>query len=74
MAEHHEGTELRAWIILGLIVAGILLKGIFAFTAVGDRGQPDWAYRPVPDVPGQSAYAIYEKLPFPQHVKGREGD
>lgn len=74
MTEHTEGSERRSWIIVGLIVAGILLKGIFAFVAVGDRGQPDWAYRPVKDVPGQSAYAVYEKLPHPQHVRGRKGE
>ena len=72
--EHHEGSELRSWIYIALIVAGILLKGIFSYTVVGDMGQPDWAYRPVPDVPGESPYAMYEKLPHSQHVRGREGE
>jgi hypothetical protein len=28
----------------------------------------------VKDVPGESPYAIYEYLPFPQHVEGHESD
>jgi hypothetical protein len=52
----------------------ILIQGLFAFSVVGDRGQPDWDYRPVKDVPGESPYAVYEKLPYPQHVRGAEGE
>lgn len=56
------------------MLAVILGKGLFSFSIVGDRGQPDWAYRPVPDVPGQSAYAVYPLQPFPQHVRGAMGE
>ena len=69
-----EKSEKRSWVILGLILAFILTKGILAFVMVGDRGQPDWAYRAVRDVPGESPYAVYEKLPNPQHVRGSEGE
>jgi len=51
-----------------------LAKGFFSFLLVGDRGQPTWDYRPVRDVPAQSPYAIYEPLPYPQHVKGQRGE
>jgi len=41
---------------------------------VGDRGQPTWDYRPVPDIPGESPYAVYDVMPFPQHVRGAAGE
>ena len=62
------------WIVIILLTFFILFKGALSFLVVGDMGQPDWAFRPVPDVPGESPYAIYEQLPFPQHVKGAEGE
>jgi hypothetical protein len=62
------------WIVIILLALFILFKGALSFLVVGDMGQPDWAFRPVPDVPGESPYAIYEPLPFPQHVKGAEGE
>jgi hypothetical protein len=70
-------TELSAWVTWGLVfllALFVLLKGAFTFVVVGDLGQPTWDYRPVKDVPGQSPYAIYEPLPFPQHVRGPEGE
>ena len=51
----------------------ILGKGFLSFFVVADRGQPDWDYRPLPDVPGESAYAIYAAMPHPQHVRGPGG-
>jgi len=68
------GSEARTWTAVMLAVLLILFKGWLAFTLVGDRGQPTWAYRPVKDVPGESPYAIYEVLPFPQHIRGAEGE
>ena len=62
------------WVVIFLLFLMILVKGFFAFVMVGDPGQPTWDYRPVKDVPGQSAYAIYEPLPYPQHVKGQKGE
>ena len=62
------------WVVVVLLLAVILVKGLFAFFVVGDRGQPTWDYRPVKDVPAQSPYAIYEPLPYPQHVRGPKGD
>ena len=65
---------LVTWVVILFCMLLILIQGLFTFSVVGDRGQPDWDYRPVKDVPGESPYAMYEKLPYPQHVKGAEGE
>jgi hypothetical protein len=62
------------WIVIVLLLAWILGKGFFSFFVVGDLGQPTWNYRPVKDVPGESPYAVYQVLPYPQHVKGTKGE
>ncbi|MEW6670670.1 MAG: hypothetical protein AB1427_03155 [Thermodesulfobacteriota bacterium] len=70
-------TELAAvktWILVLLLALFVLVKGFFAFSVVGDLGQPAWDYRPVNDVPGESAYAVYGVMPFPQHVRGAGGE
>ena len=70
----YRSSAAATWaVIIGLLLL-ILIKGAFAFLAIGDRGQPTWDYRPVKDVPGESPYAIYEPLPHPQHVKGQKGE
>ena len=69
----HE-SEARTWALILLLVLLILLQGFFSLFVVQDRGQPTWDYRPVRDVPGESPYAIYPKLPYPQHVKGAGGE
>ena len=66
--------EMLDWIVIGLMVAFILVKRFYTFFWVGDLGQPTWDYRPVRDVPGESPYAIYELLPYPQHVRGAKGE
>ena len=67
-------SSFATWLVIFLLLAIILAKGFFSFLLVGDRGQPTWDYRPVSDVPAQSSYAIYEPLPYPQHVKGQRGE
>ncbi len=67
-------STLKTWAVIILLLALILGKGLFTFFVVGDKGQPDWDYRPVRDVPGESPYAIYQLLPHPQHVKGAKGE
>ena len=57
----HE-SETRTWALILLMVFLILLQGFFSLFVVQDRGQPSWDYRPVRDVPGESPYAIYQKL------------
>ncbi len=71
-AEHHVST-LRTWLLVAAMVGIVLFQGWLAFTVIGDRGQPDWDYRPVPDVPGESPYALYPPVPFPQHVSRPQG-
>ena len=70
----HEGRSATTWMVVVLLLVFILAKGFFSFLVVGDRGQPDWDYRPVPDTPGESPYAIYEVMPYPQHVRGAGGE
>ena len=76
--EHNENSHTesakRTWVWVFLLVAFILFKGYFTFAVVGDLGQPTWDYRPVKDVPGESPYAIYEPLPYPQHIRGEKGE
>ncbi|MGD8986221.1 MAG: hypothetical protein PVI53_19505, partial [Desulfobacteraceae bacterium] len=55
----HKESTLVTWVVILLCMLLILIKGLFAFSVVGDRGQPDWDYRPVKDVPGESPYAMY---------------
>jgi len=72
-----QSTELSAaktWILVFLLVLFVLVKGFFVLSVVGDRGQPTWDYRPVNDVPGESPYAVYDVMPFPQHVRGARGE
>jgi hypothetical protein len=68
-----KSSERTTWIVVVLLVLMILFKGALSFFVVGDLGQPTWDYRPVADVPGESPYAVYEPLPYPQHVLGPEG-
>jgi len=68
----HPSSAFKTWIIILLLVLIVLVQGGLSYFIIGDRGQPDWDYRPVKDVPGESPYAIYEPLPFPQHVKGEK--
>ncbi len=70
----HARSELSTWLVILMLLLFIFGKGIFTYLVVGDKGQPGWDYRPVPDVPGESPYAIYEPLPHRQHVRGRMGD
>ena len=69
----HESSTLQSWVIIALLVLFTVFKGGLAFYVIGDLGQPDWDYRPVRDVPAESPYAIYELLPYPQHVRGAKG-
>jgi hypothetical protein len=63
-------TLLGTWLVVFLLLAFILAKGLFSFYVVGDFGMPDWNYGVVADVPGESPYAVYEQMPYPQHVSG----
>jgi hypothetical protein len=65
----HNQSSVKTWIIVGLLLLWVFFKGGLAYFMIGDRGMPDWDYRPVKDVPGESPYAIYEPLPHIQHIR-----
>jgi hypothetical protein len=67
-------STLGVWVVIVLLLALIFGKGLMAFFVIGDLGQPHWNYGVVPDVPGESPYAIYQPLPHPQHVRGDKGE
>jgi hypothetical protein len=64
----------KTWFIIIALVVFIFAKGLFSLYVVGDNGQPTWNYRPIDDLPGASPYAVYDALPFPQHVRGEKGE
>lgn len=72
----HNTSAAMTWLLILCMVGWVIFKGWLAFTLIGDLGQPDWDYRPIKDVPGESAYAIsnpYQPLPYGQHVLGKQG-
>jgi len=71
---HGEHSVFKTWVIILLILTFIVFKDGLSFFVVGDLGQPDWDYRPAKDVPGESAYAIYPSVPYPQHIRGAKGE
>ena len=72
--QHLNTSSQRTWLIICLLVVLVLVQGGLAYFVVSDRGQPDWEYRPLKDVPGESPYAVYKPLPNVQHVRGRPGE
>jgi hypothetical protein len=73
MDPEHRVSTFKTWLLVAAMVGVVFFQGWLAFTVIGDRGQPDWDYRPVPDVPGESPYALYAPVPFPQHVSRPPG-
>jgi hypothetical protein len=72
----HSTSAFKTWLLVVFFVAIVTFQGWLAYTLIGDRGQPDWDYRPIKDVPSESPYAIadpYHPLPYPQHVRGEQG-
>jgi hypothetical protein len=69
----HSPSRGKTWLLVAAMLGIIFFQGWLAYTVVGDLGQPDWDYRPIPDVYGESAYAMYAPLPYPQHVLGLQG-
>ncbi len=76
MMDHteHEGSTVKTVVVIFSLLLIVGFQGALSYFLVGDLGQPDWDYRPVKDVPGESPYAVYEFFPFPQHVKGDRDD
>ena len=61
------------WMFIFILTSIFAITSYLAYTVIGDAGQPTWRYGVVRDVPGESAYAIYPQVPYPQHVKGAKG-
>jgi len=75
-AYEHATSAVKTWFLVLFMLGWIFFKGWLAYHVIGDLGQPDWDYRPVKDVPAESAYAVgspYHALPFAQHVLGQQG-
>jgi hypothetical protein len=73
----HHASSLKTCIIILVMVGIVAVQGWLAIAVIGDLGQPDWDYRPVRDVPGESPYAIsspYHPADYPQHVLGKPGE
>ena len=73
----YQPSRIKAFWLILFMVAIVIFKGWLAYTVIGNRGQPNWDYRPIKDVPGESAYAIsdpYHPLPYPQHVLDEQGN
>jgi hypothetical protein len=69
-----KNTILHTWLWVFTLIIIILGVGYFSFVVVSDKGKPSWDYRPVKSVPSESPHASYQKNPFGQHIKGREGN
>ena len=73
MHAEHSPSLIKSWLLVAVLVAIVVFQGWLAYTVIGDLGMPDWDYRPVPDVYGESPYAMYPPVPYPQHVRGLQG-
>ena len=72
----HSTSAVKTWFLILLMLGWIVFKGWLAYHVIGNLGQPDWDYRPIPDVPGESIYTLtepYHPLPMGQHVRGLQG-
>ena len=70
----YKSSAIFTWMVIICLLLFVLIKGVFSFLLIGDRGQPTWDYRPVKDVPGESPYAVYHLVPHTQHVRGQKGE
>ena len=73
-SNHHQASIVKTWLMILLMVLIVLFQGGLSYFVVKDRGQPDWDYRPIMDVPGESPFALYPSLPYPQHIRGERGE
>jgi hypothetical protein len=69
----HKPSLVKTWFVVVICLGIILAKGFFSFFNVGDLGMPGWDYQAVKDIPGESPEAVYDPLPHPQHVMGKQG-
>ena len=72
----HQPSLIKTWLLVLFFVGIVVFKSWLAYIVIGDLGQPDWDYRPIEDVPGESAFAVfnpYHPLPYAQHVLDEQG-
>ena len=77
MTHEHTTSRPKTWLVVAACVAIVAFQGWLAFAVIGDLGQPDWDYRPIRDVPGESAYTLtdpYYPLPYSQNVYNEQGN
>lgn len=74
MMETESKTNFATWMIIALLVVYFLGFSLFSYRVVGNSGQPNWDLGIEKDVPAQSPYSIYKKLPYPQHIRGEKGE
>ena len=68
-----KNTIAYTWFWIVVLVIIILAMGTFSYFVVSHKGDPSWDYRPVKSLPSVSPNAEYQKLPFPQHIRGKGG-
>jgi hypothetical protein len=72
----HTSSAVKTWLLILLMLGWVFFKGWMAYNVIGNLGQPNWDYRPIADVPGESIYSMqepYHPLPAGQHVRGQQG-
>lgn len=55
------GSTWKSFFIVILITLAVLAWGGVIYFLVGDRGQPDWEYGTISDVPGKSPFSTQIK-------------
>ena len=72
----HATSAFKTWLIVLALIGIVAFQGWLTFTVIGDLGMPDWDYRPIADVPGESAFTLmhpFHPLPYPQHIREEHG-
>ena len=69
-----KNSVFTTWIWIVILILITLGTGIFTFSVVSHQSGSAWDYRPVKSLPSESPHAEYQKLPFPQHIKGKGGN
>ncbi|HYA04168.1 MAG TPA: hypothetical protein VEI04_13775 [Syntrophobacteria bacterium] len=71
--EEPKQSVVRTWALIVLLAIWFLAYSAFVYFAIGEKGPPNWDLVTVSDTPASSPYAIYQPLPYPQHVRGERG-
>jgi hypothetical protein len=69
-----EESVFKTWLFIFILTGLFLLNSFYAYKLIGDKGPPTWDFGVVEDVPAASPYSTYQKLPYPQHVRGAKGE